>query len=517
MAAGGPGEFTPRGPFLRLFPSVPELLPDCLFKDAKRIHGFVKLNIDSRGNILHTVCVYVFRENDGRLCPAGTDFCQNEEDIFVMNRLKKGTALLLALVLALALAACGSRDDDNRTEQLTGTVYVPEFLDFKLDVDYIQTGCASNDAVYILGSKGQEREETDPETGEVMYYYDETYSLYRIPLDGGEAGKLENYQPTAIPEGTEGNVNVQSITAGDDGTLWVTENVNSYTFDLPEDFDPETDDRWNYQNYVSSVIRRQLDETGNEVSRVDVSNLEEKLGLDYVNIQLFDQAGNIFVSTDTEIIMLDAQLNKLFSVEGTDLWGELILLGDGSVGMLSYDYSEEKESGSWKMKTVDPEAKDWGTEYTLPANAYNAYPGGGEFLFYYQNGDSIYGYKAGAEEGEKIFSWIDSDINRNNMAFFSFLPDGRVVVVTREWGENESKVELAIMTATDRSTLPERTTLTYATMYLGYDTRNQIIEFNKTSDKYRIEVRDYSEFNTEEDASAGLTRLNTEKSEAKRS
>ena len=40
--------------------------------------------------------------------------------------------------------------------------------------------------------------------------------------------------------------------------------------------------------------------------------------------------------------------------------------------------------------------------------------------------------------------------------------------------------------------------------------RSQIIEFNKTSDKYRIEVRDYSEFATAEDSSAGLTRLNTE-------
>ena len=55
-----------------------------------------------------------------------------------------------------------------------------------------------------------------------------------------------------------------------------------------------------------------------------------------------------------------------------------------------------------------------------------------------------------------------------------------------------------------------KTTLTLAAQYLGSDLRADVLNFNRSSDKYRIEVTDYSEFNTEDDYTAGLTRLNTE-------
>ena len=54
---------------------------------------------------------------------------------------KKLTALLLALCMLLALAACGSGGDSGDAEQLSGTIYVPEFLECDLDLDYINSGC----------------------------------------------------------------------------------------------------------------------------------------------------------------------------------------------------------------------------------------------------------------------------------------------------------------------------------------------------------------------------------------
>lgn len=428
---------------------------------------------------------------------------------------KRLAALLLAACLLAGLTACGSKED--KTAQLTGKVYVPQFLDCKLDVDYIQGGCADEENVYIIGNTDEEAEETDPDTGETYTTYTSHYDLYRIPLDGGEAVRLENYQMTQLPEDAEGNVSIQRVEPGEDGTIWVTEYVYTYTFNLPEGMDRTSDEAWEYQEYQESTVRRQLDSTGAEIQRMDVTDLAEKLNVEYLNSNpAFDRAGNLYVCDETHLYVLDSQLNVLFTLDGENLWGDMVLLGSGDMGLLNYFHDEATETYGYRMKTINLEAKGWGAEYSLPSNAYTAYPGGGEYLFYYMNNDSIYGYKAGAEEGEKIFSWIDSNINRNDVEFFSFLSDGRVVVVTatRDWNDAEGTVsvdvELAVMTGTDRSQLPEKKDLTFATMFLSYSMRNKIIEFNKTSELYRINVKDYSEFNTAEDESAGLTRLNTE-------
>ena len=83
--------------------------------------------------------------------------------------------------------------------------------------------------------------------------------------------------------------------------------------------------------------------------------------------------------------------------------------------------------------------------------------------------------------------------------------------MTRSWyGNSGPENNLAILTATPREQLPEKTTLTYATMSLGQDERNRIIRFNKSSTTHRIEVTDYSEYRTAEDYMAGVTKLNTE-------
>ncbi len=430
----------------------------------------------------------------------------------------KWAALLLAACMVLTLAACGKKGGES--QQRSGTVYVPQFMDCTLeDIQYVNQGCSDGQYIYFSADvRGEEKEETwtDPETGEteVFTYYDSATTLFRVDLSNGNAAQLENYQPPQPGSGDDGSAYLSGIQAGKDGALWVTEEMTVYQYDLPEDFDGESGDKWEYQTgYEETMIRRQLDSSGKELSRTEISStvLQEKLDVEYVNNIAFDAAGNLFVTMDNKIAVLDKDLNKLFELETMEnMWGSMIQLADGSMALLgSYEDRENETYGS-KLMLVDMANKAWGTTYELSPNVYNLIPGGGDYICYYQNNDSIYGLKAGAAEGEKLFSWLSAGVDRSDISFFTFLADGRVAAVSTNWKDENLEVKLALLTPTDASTLPEKTTLTLAANWLGYDLRKKVMDFNQKSDTCRIEVVDYSEYNTSADQQAGLTKLNTE-------
>lgn len=434
-----------------------------------------------------------------------------------MDRTKKrAAAALLALSMLLALSACGKNQDKDNAQQLSGTVYVPQFMDLNLDLGKqydIDGGCTDGTNVYLLVDLYP-----DWENGEEG---DTRSAIIRVPLDGGEPEELENFRPAEAPEGySESSVYCRSLRAGADGSLWVEESIYAYSYDLPEDFDPETDYVWNYEmlDSVSLEYQVQLDSTGSEITSIDVSSLREKAEVEYLYSEgtLIDKDGDLFVSSNGKIVVLDSSMNIRFTVEDESLWGDsLVLLSDGNVGAQMTVRDPANDTYSRQVRAIDKSTRKWGESYEVPRNAYEIYSGGGDYLFYYMNGETLYGYKAEAEEGadpgERLLSWLEADIDSDNIVFFSFLADGRVVVMTRSWrGSGGPEVNLATLSAVDRSELPEKVTLTYATMYLGQDERLRILDFNKNSTTHRIQVTDYSEYATEEDYMAGITKLNAE-------
>ena len=216
-----------------------------------------------------------------------------------MNKpVKRILCLLLSLSLLLALAACGKDKEQDDTQQLSGTVYVPEFMDLNLDLGKnfdIDGGCTDGTNVYLLVSIYP-----DWEAGETG---DTRTTIMCVPLDGSAVSELENFQPGEAPEGyDQASTYYREMRAGSDGSLWLWENSYAIDYDLPEDFDAETDQMWNYEmlDNVNKEYMVQLDSTGTEITRVDVSSLEEKLGGNgvYIGGTLFDADGDLFVSSD---------------------------------------------------------------------------------------------------------------------------------------------------------------------------------------------------------------------------
>lgn len=427
---------------------------------------------------------------------------------------KRLTALLLALCLTLGLAACGKDKEEDDANQLSSTVYVPEYISLDMGKNTnFYGGCTDGKNVYLLMAKYP-----DWEAGEDG---DTQYTIQSIPLEGGEMKPLENFKAEAAPEGFQQSYTYYNgIHAGVDGTLWVSAGFSAYSYDVPEDFDPETDSYWNYdvKESIDAEYQIQLDSTGSEITRVETTELQEKAGVEYLysDATVFDAEGDIFVGTEGKIIVLDSSMNVLFAVENENLWGDsMVMLSDGRIAARTSVRDNLNETYTYQISTIDKAKKDWGESIPLPTNAYDVYSGSGEYLFYYQIGQTLYGYKAETAEGEepgvRLLNWMDADLPVDQLNFFNFLEDGRLVVMAQAWGEGmEQNENLAILTPTDRSTLPEKTILTYATMYLSQNERNRIINYNRSNTTRRIEVRDYSEYRTEDDYQAGVKKLNAE-------
>ena len=370
----------------------------------------------------------------------------------MMKCKKRVLTLLLALCMLLSLAACGSKDKGDDTQQLSATVYVPEFLSLDLDIlgkNYnISGGCTDGTNVYLLAYVYP-----DYEAGEEG---DSRTLLIRFPLDGGEPTEMKNFQSGSSEEdGAEVNRNFNSLRTGIDGSLWLEESTYSYVFDLPEDFDEETDSKYNYTtDTVRKEYQVQLDSTGTEITRIDTSDLQEKAGVEgrYQNGLLVDKDGDIFITDSQKIVVLDSSMNVRFTVEDSNMrGGSLVELSDGSIGATVYVTDAANQSTTAQLRTIDKAAKGWAEKsYDLPLYAsYNLYSGGGDYLFYYMNGDALYGYRAEAEEGkpqeQRLLSWLESDINADNISFFSFLSDGRVVVMTESWYGGNDDITLPLL------------------------------------------------------------------------
>ena len=347
-----------------------------------------------------------------------------------------------------------------------------------------------------------------------QYYSRPITKLYKVGIDGTGLEELTNFKMTEIPEGKMGDSYVQNMTVDKSGSIWIQEYYNSYLMD--EDY--------NYSEEERKMFLRRIDNTGTELSRIDTSELLTDVNSYVQNIQM-DTNGNIYLTSYSygsdmmthSLKVLDSSGALLVSLDSSNWLDNLLMLGDGRIGVLKYDDSSSEQV----LQFVDLAARKWGDKIPVAGNIWNAMPGDDEYDLFYTDSSSFYGVKLpepGSDEKTEttmILNWINSDINPDNLMVTAPLSDGRILCISQNYDRTtyESKMEFALLTKRPYSELPERTTITLATMWLDYNVRSDVIQFNKTSEKYRISVTEYSQFiDYEEEDPYGLaqTRFNTE-------
>lgn len=437
----------------------------------------------------------------------------------------KGTKRYLCLILALAIAlcafaGCGKKDPDNSTDpnnpnsgsnaaEPTGFVYVPEYVTIQGEFrNSFYNGVFSGEHLYVSSYEMVADNTPEGVTPEWEgQYWEYGPVIYKISMDG--SCEKVSFTQTELPEDVEGSVSMDNLAVDKNGNITMLERIYSYSVNIPEGMEIEeySEEWWDYYESKDSYALRTIGPDGSDVGYFPLDDLGADTDYFYVNCFALDDDGNIFLGADDALYVLNAEGEQLCRLEVANWIRDVMQLGDGRM-VCSY-YGENGQ----EIREIDLAGKSFGEVIeTPPIDLYNMVTGGGDYDFYYTNGSNFFGYKFGAEEGEKILNWLNCDVNNYNSNGTMVLDDGRIVVLSSEWDKNYEFCtnELIVLSQKPASSVPQKTIITLAAQYVGWDTRDSIVNFNRNNDTYRIEVQDYSEYNTEDDYEAGLTKLTTE-------
>lgn len=251
---------------------------------------------------------------------------------------------------------------------------------------------------------------------------------------------------------------------------------------------------------------RKCDLSGNVLLEFDLTAAVQEMEYFYCQAMTQDTAGNLYLVSDQAIICFGADGSRLADIPLENMYIESIVAGsDGTVLAGGFNYENGKplvcrvENGALSQPIEIADSGMYGN--------ISLYPGSGSTMLM-SDGELLYSLDAATGETTKLLSWLDADINGNNITGIVADGEDTVLVLLQDYRRNTGMYyELGTLTKTPVDELPERTILTLGAEYLDDVVRNAVIDFNRTNQTYRVTLVDYSDYNTEDDYTAGAQQL----------
>ena len=388
--------------------------------------------------------------------------------------MKKKILILFSIVLALSLTACG--ESKTEVKNVKEHVYRAEELDISGvgDSNSVNRMFLQGDRMHIMCNQ-----------------WDETGNTLII-----ENRKIDGTDSHQIKLSMGNNQNIMNLTADDAGNYYSI--LNEY---FEDSSDPD--------NYIweNNYFLTKMDSQGKEVWRQELKS--DKPDVDYFGASWMDILG------DGRIGLLDENGISIYDTEGklikkSALQSEItpesvFLLEDGSLVIKSY----KAESNKYALNKLDVETGQLSEDYTIPGDSggYSYYPGiGWDMLLMGRSG--VFGYNLGDENITELMNIIDSDINSSYI--YNIEPINQTEFYGMYSDNLTNETVIAKFIKIDPKDVVDKKVLTLGCYGVDWDIRNNVVKFNKTNAQYRIRIKDYSEFNTENDYEAGMSKLNTD-------
>ncbi len=387
----------------------------------------------------------------------------------------KITALIFATLFLLMPGLAGCKNKETAVKTKLENVYRSEFIAMPEEAQSLERLFIMNGKFYFTGySYTDEKSQT---------------ILYSMEQDGTGLTEIMTF------ENTESYMT--ALTMLSDGTIWVvvtTSSSNEETGEYKEDF---------------SLVKYSADGTEQlNLNLKDIITDRENL---YIYTLSADSKNNLYVIVENSVYVLDSdgKLKNKAEIE------------NGYVNNIKIDASDNvfviyNDSTSYKsiIKKIDPETGLLSGEYSLGSASNYSYSmtTGGEgsaYDFYYNNTVSLCGFNFETQESVELCNWINSDVNTNQLNNFLVINDDKIICTL--YDEIDFKQKLLVLHRVPEEEVVEKYILTLGAAWVDYYIRSSIISFNRSSEEYRIVVKDYSVYNTEGgDGTQAVTALNND-------
>lgn len=407
-----------------------------------------------------------------------------------MNKvtLKRAAAMIAAVMICMSAAvSCGGKEKTKTpqtADQLLTNSYKSVELTAPEGVEGIQGITYLKDSETVL-----------------LTCYDSKYEtvLYTTDLEFTDYTKLET--ELTLDENAQ---NVIAFAPADDGFLYaVVTKVTHGDIAEPDWNDPDFDyESFDYEAYEAaaeySYSISKLEADGKLISENPIEDIDKYSSSDYgvyLNNVIYCGDDKLLVGVNGDetayvIMGADGKIEDELNLEKSNWINNMGKDRDGNI-VCTY-YGENGEI----ISDIDIEKKTFG-DLEISTDGMSGYSNGslisgtGDYKLYIPMSTGLYGLKSD-DTLEEIVNWIDSDINGDYINAILGLDNGDFVVFENNWETNE--VKLSRLTKRDVSELSNTTVMTIGLLWSDSEITSKITEFNKTNDKYRIKIKDYSEF-----------------------
>ncbi len=256
-------------------------------------------------------------------------------------------------------------------------------------------------------------------------------------------------------------------------------------------------------NYVSEqrnfLVKRDLE--GNEVWRVQLNEYVNEEYC-YVSSLFLDEKGQIYTFMNQKLLLFSPESDLVRQTDVSDDGIGNVYVTESGKAIASY----WGENGQY-FKNFNLETGELSEEYHIPGNSYSysVYAGYGYDLFLDGN-NALYGYNLGDEELTEIMNYVDSDLDASGVYGIAGRSDTEFYA--NFYSYSDERTCYAKFTKVDPKDVKDKKILVLGCAYTDWDVRRRVVNFNKESDEYRIQIKDYSMYNTEEDYTQSYTQLN---------